>query len=233
MSKCLWCHDRVDTPMTFSKLFIEKPANLAQGTMCSSCYLALDPVFATSQKCISCCKRSEKEQCQDCLAWKQCYPDYPFRHESLFYYNSFAKEYMEKYKIMGDCELSLLFSSELKNHFKGKVGKSIVIPIPVSEKSQSARGFNQVELLLESAGVPYLKALSHIGEGEKQARKNRSERMEMKQPFIVDQEMIPQLKGASVILADDLYTTGRTLFHAADALKCCSLGSLETFSLFR
>lgn len=161
------------------------------------------------------------------------YPDYPFKHESLFYYNSFAKEYMEKYKIIGDCELSLLFACELQTYFKSKLKQSVIVPIPTSEKSRTARGFNQVELLLESAGLPYIKALSHIGKGEKQARKNRGERMEMTQPFSLNSKEIPELEGYSVILVDDLYTTGRTVFHAADALRSCSPRSIQTFSLFR
>lgn len=193
----------------------------------------MDPVADAAHKCISCCKLSEKEQCQDCLNWKRRYPDYPFKHESLFYYNSFAKEYMEKYKIMGDCELAHLLASELRSHFRRKLKQSVLVPVPVSEKSRAKRGFNQVELLLESAGVPYVKALNNIGTGEKQARKNKSDRMKMIQPFTLDQKMISQLEGKSVILVDDLYTTGRTVFHAADALKSCSPGSIQTFSLFR
>ena len=140
---------------------------------------------------------------------------------------------MEKYKIMGDCELSLLFSSDLTNYFKKKPKQIVIVPIPVSGASQTARGFNQVELLLEGAGIPYLKALKNIGKGEKQARKKKTERMEMVQPFVLDEELVPMLEGTSVLVVDDLYTTGRTLFHAAEALQSCSLRSLETFSLFR
>ncbi|WP_177188615.1 ComF family protein [Alkalibacterium subtropicum] len=140
---------------------------------------------------------------------------------------------MEKYKIMGDCELSLLFADELKGYFRPVLEHSVLVPIPITEQSQAARGFNQVELLLESAGLPYVKALNNVGEGEKQARKNRRERLRMTQPFTLEYPAVSRLEGASVILVDDLYTTGRTLFHAADALKSALPGRIQTFSLFR
>ncbi|MER2063227.1 MAG: phosphoribosyltransferase family protein [Alkalibacterium sp.] len=230
MNKCLWCQGPVEMSIMFSQIMIEKPT---QTLICSGCQLLLDRVADNKHKCLSCCKRSEAERCQDCLTWQLAHPDYLFKHESLYYYNDFAKEYLEKYKRMGDCELCCLFSNALREYFKVKQKHSVIVPIPTSEKSRAVRGFNQVELLLESAGVSYSRALMNIGEDEKQARKNKAERMKTKQPFKVDPKSLSLLEGKSVILVDDLYTTGRTLFHAAEALKNCHLKSLETFSLFR
>lgn len=230
MTQCLWCEEKIEIALTFSGLFLEKAK---KEYICNTCMNRLEPVSNKHDQCGTCCKPSKDKQCQDCLKWKKIYPDYDFKHRSLFYYNHFAKEYMEKYKIMGDCELALLFSSQLNNCFKSRLKDSIFIPIPISGKSLIVRGFNQVELLLENAGISYIRALENISEEEKQAKKNKKERMEMKQPFVLKNGVESQLKGKNVILVDDLYTTGRTLFHAADSLKNCFPASIKTFSLFR
>lgn len=230
MSKCLWCKGTIEYSMSFSLLFYEQPT---ESRLCNGCRDSLSFVADEMYKCSSCCKLSDKDQCQDCLNWKQHYPNYPFKNESLFYYNTFAKEYMERYKILGDCELSLLFSCELRRYFKPKLKDSVIVPIPISYSSKVVRGFNQVELLLESAEIPYITMLKNVGKGEKQAKKKRSERMNMNQPFILDKDLISHIDGRSIIIVDDLYTTGRTLFHAADALKSCYSGNIQTFSLFR
>ncbi|WP_177244057.1 ComF family protein [Alkalibacterium sp. 20] len=176
---------------------------------------------------------SEDDLCLDCRKWKKTYPEYDFKHRSLFYYNEFAKAYMKKYKVMGDCELSSLFALELKAHLGPLSKQSRIIPIPISQGSKQTRGFNQVELLLDSAEIPYIRALENVGQGEKQSKKNKADRMETQQPFILETEMESLVTGASVLLVDDLYTTGRTLFHAADVLKQYSPKRIETFSLFR
>ncbi len=95
------------------------------------------------------------------------------------------------------------------------------------------RGFNQVEGLLEFAGVKYTPALIHCGTGEKQSSKNRKMRMLSPQPFKLNEVFQDSIKGKSVILVDDIYTTGRTFFHAADCLLKNGAQSIETFSISR
>ncbi|GEK90486.1 hypothetical protein AKA01nite_01080 [Alkalibacterium kapii] len=90
-----------------------------------------------------------------------------------------------------------------------------------------------MELLLESAGILFIKVLENIGDEEKQAKKNKQDRLTPPQPFIVDGEMKQKLKRKKIILVDDLYTTGRTMFHAYDAIKTCQPKDIQTFSLFR
>jgi len=174
-----------------------------------------------------------KKLCSDCRDWKTIYPEYDFRHESLYYYNDFAGEILKKYKIAGDCELSLLFAGQLQECFRHFPQNSLIIPIPVSAASHLKRGFNQVEILLENAGIRFSSSLENVGRGEKQSKKNREERMRTAQPFWVKPDFEGQIHGRPVVLVDDLYTTGRTLFHAVDALKALSPSSVQSFSLFR
>lgn len=230
MSTCIWCQEKCTEHFLFSYLFYRNPP---QKLLCEHCTEQLNPVKNESAKCLGCEKRSNIHYCEDCLYWKKIYPNYVFKHRSLYYYNDFAREYMERFKIMGDCELSSVFADELRRSLRSRVKRSLIIPIPISQQSKEQRGFNQVELLLTRAGIPYTSGLKHIGQGEKQAKKNKTERMSGSQPFIVDADKISLIKGASLIIVDDLYTTGRTMFYAADALKQYDPQKIETFSLFR
>lgn len=230
MRRCLWCNETIEEVISFASL-IYRRSDMKQ--MCMQCCNQLHPLENEEKKCSSCGKLCGDDVCPDCSVWKKVYPDYSFKHSSLYYYNDFSKAFIEKYKIAGDCELSKLFAYDLKRRLGPLEKKSLIIPIPMSEASRQKRGFNQVEVLLESAGIAYVPCLDNIGTGEKQSRKNKTERMKTEQPFILRPDKKAFIEGASIILVDDLYTTGRTLFHAADALKPHKPEHIETFSLFR
>ena len=53
--------------------------------------------------------------------------------------------------------------------------------------------------------------------------------MQLQQPFAIQKEN-QKIKKCSVILVDDIYTTGRTLFHAAAVINDCYPKSLNTFT---
>lgn len=230
MNRCQWCLENMDGTFTFAELLYR---NAAQSNLCNQCLNHLEPVSGETKKCAGCEKVSEQPLCLDCMNWEMKYPAYPFKHRSLYYYNAFAKDYMEKYKVVGDCVLSSVFAHELSAYFKTQFKGALIVPIPISRHSKQTRGFNQVELLLDSAGIPYMDILENRGTGEKQSRKNKKERMEMNQPFVVKTSISTEISRASIVLVDDLYTTGRTVFYAAEALNGYAPRKLETFSLFR
>lgn len=230
MNRCVWCKENIAEQFSFAMLFYRNPK---MKQICERCYSQLHLVNSEKSRCLKCEKISTEDICSDCMNWKNKYPTYNFKHNSLFYYNVFAREYMEKYKIMGDCELASLFATELSDYLSPFSSESLVVPIPISEASRKERGFNQVELLLESADIAYLPCLRNVGQGIKQSKKNRMDRLETRQSFELKMAFSTSVAGASIILVDDLYTTGRTLFHAADALSRYSPKSIQTFSLFR
>ncbi|WP_334332349.1 MULTISPECIES: ComF family protein [unclassified Companilactobacillus] len=117
-------------------------------------------------------------------------------------------------------------SWSLKNHF------DVVTYIPASPSHLKARGFDPVYELY--ADIFDLKNLLGKKDADRpQAQKNRLERMHSPQTFFA-QPAIDQLsKSQSILILDDVYTTGRTLMHAHDIFFERGFKNISTFSLSR
>ena len=109
---------------------------------------------------------------------------------------------------------------------------AVVCPIPLSEKRQQTRGFNQVEAILSEANIPYKCLLKKKIDTSAQAKKTRDERLLMPQPFEVNVDK-NKIMNQEIILVDDVYTTGRTMFYAAECLLPYQPKKIRTFTLAR
>ena len=101
---------------------------------------------------------------------------------------------------------------------------TLIIPIPLSKKRLRERGFNQAELianlLAEKMSVKIAcNILEKIKHTETQVKvKNRENRLKnLKGRFKVSHPRL--LKEKTIILVDDVATTGATLFEAGRVLK--------------
>src|SRR6185312_5058207 len=97
-----------------------------------------------------------------------------------------------------------------------------IIPIPLHNKKEAIRGYNQSELIAEGIGnvlnIPVLNnALLRKRHTDSQTKKSREERlMNMKDAFEVTSSHL--LKNKHILLVDDVLTTGATIESAALAL---------------
>jgi ComF family protein len=98
---------------------------------------------------------------------------------------------------------------------------ALVVPVPLSRERLRERGFNQAELLAgvvaESAGSRLVRALQKTGDTPPQVRLDKAARLgNVAGSFCVADAS--QIKGGTVLLVDDVFTTGSTLSAAAEAL---------------
>ena len=134
---------------------------------------------------------------------------------------------MHQYKFAGDYRLRAVFAAEFTAAIRQKRAE-VVVPIPVT---QATRGFNQVTGLLD--GVKLTPCLQHRTlEKTAQSHKSRRERLQTPQPFALSGP-VADLAGKRVLLVDDVYTTGRTLYHAADLLYQAGAANVISISLAR
>lgn len=103
-----------------------------------------------------------------------------------------------------------------------------VIPVPLSKKRLNERGFNQSALLskplAEHFGIEYRDdILMKIKETTRQSRIDLSERFtNVRGAFAASEEA----RGKSIILVDDILTTGATLSECASALKASGAANI-------
>lgn len=116
-------------------------------------------------------------------------------------------------KIMGDYLLT--YYPELAKQTE------LLIPVPMHQKKQKLRGFNQSELLTKVIAQrikkPYTNTLKRIKETIPQSQLNPEERKQNLQgAFAV--ENAEEIKGKTILLIDDIFTTGTTINECAKVL---------------
>lgn len=110
---------------------------------------------------------------------------------------------------------------------------AIIVPIPLGKKRYNERGFNQAELiartLAKSLAIPLSSNfLVRTRETKAQSEiRDREERAQNVQAcFVIQEEIDPK---TTIILVDDVTTSGSTFHEAAQVLK--SAGAKKIFAL--
>ncbi|QWC22400.1 ComF family protein [Bacillus haikouensis] len=228
---CLYCESPIKETVTWRGLFYSDPQYL-----CAECQKGLQPI--EGRRCSHCSRSLEKlpnelkkdKVCLDCFRWEED-PNWKGilqQNTSLFEYNDFLKEYLARYKYRGDHTLAKTFGSHLANCIQPLLFDHI-IPIPLSNERQYERGFNQSAAFLEEAGITPSQLLTR-SDSEKQSKKSRQERLQQKQIFSLNETALSK---QSILIFDDIYTTGTTLRQAAKLLKEAGAQRVTSLTLAR
>ncbi|MBR4581299.1 MAG: ComF family protein [Lachnospiraceae bacterium] len=181
------------------------------------------PRIVPNPKCIKCSKHISKPgeiYCYDCLRNPREFD----RGFSLFEYAS-VHDSISTFKNLGRPEYGIYYGQVLGGYFKEELEKlhaDALIPIPLHREKYRLRGYNQAEILADEIGkiisVPvYTSVLLRPNKTKVQKNLGRSERRNnMKKAFHIAEN---DVKLKTVILVDDIYTTGSTIGAAAAVLK--------------
>jgi len=118
---------------------------------------------------------------------------------------------------------------------------SIITPIPLHSKTFKSRGYNQAEIIAQELSqatgfplIPDLLVRAHMTASQTKLSKEER-RKNIKGVFEINAQYYPKsdqaLKGSSVILVDDVFTTGSTLREAAKILKKAGISEVYGFTL--
>lgn len=251
---CLSCHQQIISDVNWTNFLI--PDRLT--SCCKTCEAKLDPILSPSCKM---CGREEKKisyqisrknpiplpdrLCADCIQWqaKLKSKDLLRCNRSVYHYNAFMRSMIARWKYRGDYEVHQMFASAFQRAFKQyfptyKIKNTYLVPIPLSKERLNHRAFNQAEALAKLLPLSTVPLLSRT-EGEKQSKRNRKQRLTMKNPFTLNHDQIEiiqknqSLSSQSVVLIDDIYTTGTTLHHAAESLNEVGFKEISSYTLVR
>ncbi len=197
------------------------------------------------RKCIG-CQTPDFWICQKCLSTipKSFENPLPWSFSAFEYKNRIIRKavwllkFSKKYSVLDD--LAYLINrrfGELLEKEKLTEKELILIPIPITKRSRSVRGYNQSVLICkilvrnrENVTIEdsvLVKTKNHLPQNK---IKNRNERLNnVKNSFRV--KNIERVKGKIIILVDDVVTTGATLKEAKKVLVEAGTKKVLGFSI--
>ena len=188
--------------------------------ICVSCLPKLK--LLTPPWCMQCGKklRDEGEYCQECRGGKRAFS----RGRCLYEYDSAAMS-LYRFKYSSRREYAAFFGEqtvEYLGEFIRGMQPDAIIPIPLHRKRRAKRGYNQAELLAREIGrrmgIPVqTKLLLRVKNTIPLKQLNPKERQNnLKKAFLMAQN---DVKLKTILLIDDIYTTGSTMNEAARTLR--------------
>ncbi|MBI5324424.1 MAG: ComF family protein [Ignavibacteriae bacterium] len=111
-----------------------------------------------------------------------------------------------------------------------------IIPVPIHHARLRERGFNQSELislgisnsLLVKTGFNIIKRAKYT---QTQTKLNAVERKKNVEDVFIPANPNVNLSGKNVLLIDDVFTTGSTLYHCAKTIKTMGANLIDTATL--
>lgn len=189
---------------------------------CAECEQKL--IAVKEPYCMKCGKpvrRDEDEYCQECREKEQNF----IEGRAVFVYDEIMKKSIYRFKYGGRQEYARYYAQEIKRSLGGKIQEwdaQALIPIPLHKSRQGSRGYNQAELIAKEleklTEIPvYRKLIKRVKRTEVQKNLNVNERENnLKRAFKIEKN---DVKLKSVILIDDIFTTGSTINEAARCLR--------------
>ncbi len=227
--RCLLCDEEIVSEVTWRSLFAQEQPN----RVCGSCHEEF--VHISGETCMICgrpfayleVEYRSGSICLDCKRWEddERWTGSLDKNIALYTYTDFTKEVIARFKFRGDYVLAEVFAADFLKALQD-FKYDYIVPIPLSEERLYERGFNQAEAVIRAAGLVPSRVLTRA-HTEKQSKKSRNERIHLEQVFNVDTDL--DLRSKTILIVDDIYTTGSTLRHAAKLLK--EHGAVKVYSL--
>ena len=109
--------------------------------------------------------------------------------------------------------------------------EAVVTSVPMHPKRLRQRGRNHSALLAEAAAkemqLPYMEILERTRNAPQQARLSDALRKKnLKGGFAVRSEMLEKIRGRTILLIDDVWTTGATAQSCVETLRSAGAGSI-------
>lgn len=183
--------------------------------VCTECKEMLP--YVAEPVCMRCGRPIDSEQdefCSSCDRKKFSYE----RGFAVFAYDDVMQQAVADFKYRNRRELAEFFSAELADVFQKKLsgfGAEAFVPVPIHSARKRYRGYNQAEVLCKSlseqTGIPVRELLKRDRKTAPQKELDAADRLRNLEQAIsfhpAEQERgMPK----TVILVDDIYTTGST-----------------------
>ena len=113
---------------------------------------------------------------------------------------------------------------------------TVTLPIPLSAARLRQRGYQQAALLAQALECPdiHTQWLQRIRDTPPQSRQSRADRLRnLRGAFALAGSLHPRIQGQTVLLVDDVMTTGATLHAAAQVVLAAGAAQVHAVALAR
>lgn len=179
----------------------------------------------------------EKEFCYDCTRYQKSFE----RGFAVFLYDKYMKFSMTQFKYYNKREFTDFYVFKALCLYRDlflSLSIDAIIPVPIHKKKKKERGYNQAELLASALGrslsIPVLPSvLLRSVYTTPQKELSPKERLEnLSHVFQMNPDFTSEYKFLStVLLVDDIYTTGATLEACTRILKHSGINTIYTFCI--
>ena len=211
----------------------DKPVEKMGNYVCKKCRPKIK--YVESPYCMKCGKsleQAEEEYCRDCRETAHFFK----KGRALYEYES-IKMSVYRYKYQGRKEYAEFFGTELAKKLGNEIKTwkaDVIVPVPLHKDREKKRGYNQAAVIARKLGDSL-----HIPVEEKMverirptlAQKNlkgKERQNNLKNAFKIRQN---DVKLKTVIVVDDIYTTGATMDEIAGCLKRAGVKEVYCISL--
>lgn len=186
--------------------------------LCNKCELPLNTTF-----CSKCGANTDGKAilCENC---KQDHREFEFARSPLRYKDK-TVEIIRRYKFGSKKYLAPFLARFMADcYFQNDYKVDIATFVPLHPTKLKQRGFNQAEQiaihLCEYIGLDLIDYFDKVIQHQDTARLNRTQRMSLvKSSFVLKPYMAEFVNGRSILLIDDVITTGATANHLTQILK--------------
>lgn len=199
------------------------------GTLCAECWQSL--TFIAEPCCPRCgtpfefalgaaAHSEEHALCADCIRTPPVFS----RARAVLRYDAASRALVLKLKFHDDTALAATYGPWLARAGGDLlIGVDAIVPVPLHYWRYVGRRYNQAALLAgalaRAGGIPLLNALARTRATAPQSGLRKKKRAEnVAGAFAVPEAMRERIRGKTVLLVDDVYTTGATLNACAAAL---------------
>ncbi len=157
---------------------------------------------------------------------------------SLWKYEGVAREIVHRIKYHFAYDMVKECTGKALTHAYFPIEVTLATSIPSYASRQNWRGFNPADLMArvvaDHMGWKYTQDLLTKKHTDPQVTHKREDRAaNIKNAFLVNTKSVSSIAGSSIVIIDDVYTTGSTMEEAARALKRAGAKDVYGFTLCR
>ncbi|MGI6007855.1 MAG: ComF family protein [Ruminococcus sp.] len=193
-----------------------------EGEVCSTCWEKIrDAEGFHCKKCGKFIEDGDREFCQDCENRRKRFDE----GYGIFPYAGWVQESMSRFKFHGRVEYGRFYGKIMAAQAADRIERwkvQVILPVPMHRKKEKRRGYNQAEILArevgKTLGIPVRKDLVFRTRNTKPLKEMTPEmrRKNLRDAF----RAVPECgRYKSILLVDDIYTTGSTIDAIAKILK--------------